>query len=320
MLAVIGCGYWGKNLIRNFAELGVLSAVCDENSELAASMAQKYGGEGVVVQSLTFRQILDDPQIKGVAIAASPRLNTQMSIQALEAGKHVFVEKPHAYQRQDADALSKAQRESNRVLMVGHLLLYHSAYLKAKELLNQGHIGTLKEIRSFRHGLGRIREEFSVLWELAPHDVSMILDINPYPVEKVRAFGACSLTSQMDTIRALYTFENGVTAQISCSWTDPMRQQQLVLQGTKGYIIFDDTKPWSEKVHLVQFDAPMDAHSINDARYRIEPIPVIQEEVLKRECKHFLACMENREEPLTCLNQASPVFDLLQRTQDEILG
>lgn len=318
MIAVIGCGYWGKNIIRNFAELGVLSAVCDENSELAESMSQQYGGDGLNVKAQTFLQILDDPQIKGVAIAASPRLNTQMSIQALKAGKHVFVEKPHAYLRDDADALSLAQSESNRILMVGHLLLYHSAYLKAKELLSQGHIGTLTEIRSFRHGLGRIREEFSVLWELAPHDVSMILDINPHPVKKVRAFGACSLTSQMDTIRALYTFNNGVTAQISCSWTDPMRQQQLVLQGTTGYIIFDDTKPWPEKVHLVQFDAPMDAQSINHARYRIEPIDVAQEEVLKRECKHFLACMEGRENPLTGLNQASPVFDLLQRTQDEI--
>lgn len=283
-------------------------------------MAQQYEREGRSVKALTFLQILDDPDIRGVAIAASPRLNAQMSIQALQAGKHVFVEKPHAYHREDADALSKAQRGSNRILMVGHLLLYHSAYLKAKELLTQGHIGTLKEIRSFRHGLGRIREEFSVLWELAPHDVSMILDINPHPVEKVHAFGACSLTSQIDTIRALYTFDNGITAQISCSWTDPMRQQQLVIQGTKGYIIFDDTKPWSEKVHLVQFDAPMDAQSINQARYRIEPINVTQEEVLKRECKHFLACMEGREKPLTGLNQASPVFDLLQRTQDKIIG
>ena len=313
MIAVVGCGYWGKNLIRNFAELGILKAVCDEEVQRAQGLANQHN-----VETQTYEQILADPQITAVAIAASPRLNSELSIKALDAGKHVFVEKPHAYQIDDAQRLVDAQKKSGRVLLVGHLLLYHSAFLKIKDLLNQGTIGSLKEIRCFRHGLGRIRDEFSVLWELAPHDVSMILDINPHPVDKVQALGSRSLTNQMDTIRALYTFENGVTAHISCSWTDPMRQQQIVLQGTKGYLIFDDTRPWDEKVHLVQFDTSMNADSINQAQYRIESIVVEQEEVLKRECVHFLACMEGKESPRTDLTQASPVFDLLMQTQEAL--
>ena len=313
MIAVVGCGYWGKNLIRNFAELGILKAVCDEEVQRAQGLANQHN-----VETQTYEQILADPQITAVAIAASPRLNSELSIKALDAGKHVFVEKPHAYQIDDAQRLVDAQKKSGRVLLVGHLLLYHSAFLKIKDLLNQGTIGSLKEIRCFRHGLGRIRDEVSVLWELAPHDVSMILDINPHPVDKVQALGSRSLTNQMDTIRALYTFENGVTAHISCSWTDPMRQQQIVLQGTKGYLIFDDTRPWDEKVHLVQFDTSMNADSINQAQYRIESIVVEQEEVLKRECVHFLACMEGKESPRTDLTQASPVFDLLMQTQEAL--
>lgn len=313
MIAVVGCGYWGKNLIRNFAELGPLKAVCDEDVELAHLLASNHN-----VEVQTYEQILNNPQIRAIAIAASPGFNAELSIKALEAGKHVFVEKPHAYEIDDEQRLTKAQKQSGRVLLVGHLLLYHSAFLKIKELLNLGIIGDLKEIRCFRHGLGRIRDEFSVLWELAPHDISMILDINPYAVVTVQAFGSHSLTQQMDTVRAFYTFENGVTAQISCSWTDPMRQQQIVLQGTKGYLIFDDTKPWAEKVHLVQFEKVMDADSINQARYKIEPIPVEQEEVLKRECSHFIACIEGKEHPRTDLKQASPVFDLLMRTQQAL--
>lgn len=313
MIAVIGCGYWGKNLIRNFAELGVLESICDEDVGRAKALALQHD-----VDAQSFEQILSDPKIKGIAIVASPRLNTELSIKALEAGKHVFVEKPHAYRLEDAQRLTEAQKKSGKILLVGHLLLYHSAFLKIKELFNHGTIGELREIRSFRHGLGRIRDEFSVLWELAPHDISMILDINPSPVEKIQALGSHSLTTQMDTVRALYTFKNGVTAQISCSWTDPMRQQQIVIQGTKGYLIFDDTKQWAEKVHLVQFEAPMDANSINLATYRIEPIHVEQEEVLKRECTHFLACMEGTESPRTDLKQASPVFDLLIRTEETL--
>jgi UDP-2-acetamido-3-amino-2,3-dideoxy-glucuronate N-acetyltransferase len=313
MIAVIGCGYWGKNLIRNFAELGILKAVCDQDTQKAESFATQYD-----VKAQSVEEILKDPEITGVAIVTSPRLNTELSIQALNAGKHVFVEKPHAYRTEDAMRLSETQKKSNRILMVGHLLLYHSAYLKVKELLHQGVIGDLKEIRSFRHGLGRIRDEFNVLWELAPHDVSMVLDLNPYPVDDVQAFGSKGLTGQEDTVRALYQFSNGVTAQISSSWADPMRQQQLVLQGTKGFLIFDDTKPWAEKVHLVQFDAPMDADSINLASYQIIPIHVEEQEALKQECIHFLECMEGKTTPRSDLNQASPVFELLTRTQEKL--
>lgn len=313
MIAVIGCGYWGKNLIRNFFELGVLKSICDDSPQLAQKLAGQYD-----VEVRSFDEILQDPSIKAVAIAATPSLNTQLSIKALKAGKHVFVEKPHSYKKEDEQKLIKAQLETGKIVFVGHLLMYHTGYLKLKEQLQQGAIGTLQEIRSYRHGLGRLRSEFCVLWELAPHDVSMILDLNPHKVTQINAFGTKSLTDHYDSVRALYVFENGVTAQLSSSWTDPMRQQQLVLQGTQGYLIFDDTKPWAEKVHLVQFDSPMNEQTVNGAHYQIIPLPIEGEEVLKRECQHFIACIEGREDPRTGLKQATPVFNLLYQTEQAL--
>lgn len=310
MIAVIGCGYWGKNLVRNFSELGVLSAICDDLPHLAQELGLKYG-----VANRSFEDILMDPSIQAVAIAATPHMNTTLTVRALEAGKHVFVEKPHAICPKDEERLVQAQSHSGKILLVGHLLLYHKAFLTLKECYQRGDIGELREIRSYRHGLGRIRHEFSVLWELAPHDVSMILDIHPQKVRQIQAFGTKSLTDQYDSVRALYVFEDGVTAQISSSWTDPMRQQQIVLQGTRGYLIFDDTKPWDQKVHLVQFESPMNAQNINGAHYHIHPIPVIEEEALKQECLHFLGCIGGSEKPRSGLGQAQPVFELLYRTQ-----
>lgn len=315
MIAVIGCGYWGKNLIRNFADLGVLSAICEVNDILARQFSDRYK-----VPSLSYEQILLSPEIKGVALAADPSLNAEYSLKALQSGKHVFVEKPHVFTRETAKSLdqflAKNKPTNHQVFMVGHLLLYHTAFLKVKHLLHTGRIGRVKEIRCFRHGLGRVRNDFSVLWELAPHDLSLILDLNPFPVTHIDAVASQPLTQNWDAIRVLYHFANGVTAQLSCSWTDPMKQQQLIIQGEKGFIIFDDTRPWSEKVHVVHFEEQISAELINKDKYMVEGVPIEQEEVLRRECSHFLECIQETKEPLTGITQAQRVFNLLDQTQE----
>lgn len=315
MIAVIGCGYWGKNLIRNFAELGVLSAICDQDQEKATALGERYN-----VRSLPVEDILNDASIKGVVIAASPRFNTEISYAALKAGKHVLVEKPYAFTRRESELLESyllelQNKSSCPVFMVGHLLLYHSAYQKIKEMVTNGAIGAVQEIRCFRHGLGRVREEFGVLWELAPHDVSMMLDINPYSVKHIEGLTSRSLTGRQDTIRVRYDFSNGVSGLLSCSWAEPVKQQQLIVQGTHGYLIFDDTKGWAEKVHLIQFKDPMALESINQNQYVVEAIPVDEKEVLKVECQHFLDCIEQSISPKSDIKQARRVFDVLMQTQ-----
>lgn len=315
MIAVIGCGYWGKNLIRNFAELGVLSAVCDYDQSKAQELGKLHA-----VQFLSVDEILEDKSIKAVVIAAAPRFNTELSYAALKAGKHVLVEKPYAFIPEDSERLESLldqlkKKGSAPVFMVGHLLLYHPAFLKMKELITAGTIGSVQEIRCFRHGLGRVREEFGVLWELAPHDLSMMLDLNPYSVKHIEGLTSRSLTGKQDTIRVRYDFSNGVSGLLSCSWAEPVKQQQLIVQGTHGYLIFDDTKGWVEKVHLIQFEKPMTIDTINQNQYVVKAMPIDQMEVLKAECQHFLDCIQQSAHPISNIDQARKVFDLLMRTQ-----
>lgn len=315
MIAVIGCGYWGKNLIRNFSELGVLSAVCDMQPKLAQGLAQQYG-----VPSLSVEEVMSSPSITAVVIAAAPGLNAALSLKALKAGKHVFVEKPYTHTQQDAQELEAClqdilKTDPTRIFMVGHLLLYHTAFSAVKELIDSGRIGEVREVRSYRHGLGRVRDEFGVLWELAPHDLSMLLDIIPGQVEDIQVLMSNTLTGNQDTIRVRYHFSKGITAFLSCSWAEPVKQQQLIVQGTHGYIIFDDTKDWSQKVHMIEFNDPMTRQSINQNEYEVRAIPVLGGEVLKKECEHFLMCIREEQRPLSDIHQARRVFDVLLQTQ-----
>lgn len=316
MIAVIGCGYWGKNLIRNFSELGALSAVCDVQEELAQSLANQYD-----VRLLTIDEVMADSSISAVVIAATPDLNKSLSLMALNAGKHVFVEKPYAYRQRDTEELEVCLhtillRDPKRVFMVGHLLLYHNAFLKVKDLVHSGKIGNIQEIRSYRHGLGRVREEFGVLWELAPHDLSMLLELIPDRIEDIQVLMSNALTGNQDTIRVQYQFSKGKTAFLSCSWAEPIKQQQLIIQGTHGYIIFDDTKEWSQKVHVIEFDKPMSRQAINHNEYFVKSIPISEEEVLKKECEHFLLCIREGLPPLSGINQARRIFEVLMQTQE----
>lgn len=312
-IAVIGCGYWGRNLVRNFAELGVLAAVCDRSHSIAEAFAQTVNS-----QALTFDEILNEPQIDGVVIAAAPHENTANAIKALATGKHVFVEKPYAISPQDHEAVTSILAKSDRVFMVGHLLLYHPAFLKAKELLESGIIGPLQEIRSTRYGLGRVRPKYGVLWELAPHDMAMILALNPRNINHITGFIEANCSQHGDHMTAHYTFDNEVTAKISCSWLEPNKQHQLVLHGEKGFIVFDDTKPWQEKITVKTYSAPFSAITINNTIIHTQTVPLDVQEPLKLECQHFIDCIQNKSKPRTDIQQAGTVFKALYATEQTL--
>lgn len=169
-VAVIGCGHWGKNLVRNYYELGALAAVADDDPETATTHSRSTG-----VPVLTFEEILARSEIAGVAIATPAEFHARLALQALEAGKHVFVEKPLALTVEDAERLIECAAEADRVLMVGHLLRYHPAFLRLQELVRSGRLGRLQYLYSNRLNLGKIRREENVVWSFAPHDISMIL-------------------------------------------------------------------------------------------------------------------------------------------------
>jgi UDP-2-acetamido-3-amino-2,3-dideoxy-glucuronate N-acetyltransferase len=313
-VAVIGCGYWGKNLVRNFAELGHLAAVCDSNSDQAQQMAEQYD-----VKSLTVAEALSSTEISGVVIAAPAVQHYDLTLAALNAGKHVFVEKPLALHVQEAQELCKLADKQQRILMVGHLLQYHPAFLELKQLIKSGKLGKLLYIYSNRLNLGKFRNEENILWSFAPHDISMILSlVNDLPTS-VYATGACHLNPHIADVTTTHlSFKNGIRAHIFVSWLHPFKEQKLVVVGDRGMAVFDDGLSWGEKLYLY----PHEVNWINGmpTPTKADPIhiPIEVSEPLKLECKHFLDCIAQEQKPRTDAYEGLNVLHVLNAAEQSM--
>lgn len=311
--AVIGCGYWGKNLVRNFANLGGLGAVCDPNSETAANFAEQYG-----VEAVTFEQALES-DIPSVAIAAPAELHYKLGRKALEAGKHVYVEKPLALVAREAEELCLLAERKGLVLMVGHLLQYHPAFLKLKDMVLGGDLGEVRYIYSNRLSLGKIRREENSLWSFAPHDISMILSLVGDEPTQVSATGAAYLHEVLaDVTMTHLSFPNGVRGHVFVSWLHPFKEQKLVVVGSESMAVFDDTQAWSNKLqlypHKVEIKDDIPIASKADA----VAVDVLEDEPLKLECNHFLDCVASGDTPRTDGREGLRVLKVLQAAQDAL--
>ncbi len=311
--AVIGCGYWGKNLVRNFANLGGLRAVCDPNSETAAKFADEYA-----VEAMTFEQALAS-DIPSVAIAAPAELHYKLGRQALEAGKHVYVEKPLALVAREAEELCLLAERKGLVLMVGHLLQYHPAFLRLKDMVLGGELGEVRYIYSNRLSLGKIRREENSLWSFAPHDISMILSLVGVEPAQVTATGAAYLHEVLaDVTMTHLSFPNGVRGHVFVSWLHPFKEQKLVVVGSESMAVFDDTQAWSNKLQLyphkveIKDDVPIASKADAIA------VDVVEDEPLKLECKHFLECVVSGDTPRTDGREGLRVLKVLQAAQDAL--
>lgn len=312
-IAVIGCGYWGKNLVRNFAELGTLAAVCDADNTLAQKASEQYG-----VPALSLEKILNSP-VNGVVIAAPAALHYTLASQALKAGKHVFVEKPLALEVEQALELCDIAKEKDLQLMVGHLLQYHPAFTELKHMIDKGTLGRLQYISSNRLNLGKFRNEENILWSFAPHDISMILSMAGGVPESVYSTGMCHLNPQIHDVTVTHlSFQNGIQAHIYVSWLHPYKEQKLIVVGDKGMAVFDDSMEWDEKLrfypHHVNwidgFPQPEKADPIN--------IPLDVSEPLKLECAHFINCIKNDQAPLTDGQEGLRVLRVLDAAQKSL--
>jgi predicted dehydrogenase/acetyltransferase-like isoleucine patch superfamily enzyme len=313
-IAVIGCGYWGKNIVRNMSEIGALAAVCDGNPELAATMAQTYS-----VPAKSFDDILADSTIDGVAIAAPATLHYDLAKSALLAGKDVFVEKPLALDLREAQELCTIADRNERILMVGHLLQYHPAYLTLKQLVADGALGTLNYIYSNRLNLGKIRREENILWSFAPHDISMILGLVGEAPSKVKAVGSAHLQDHIADVTTTHmTFPGGVQAHIFVSWLHPFKEQKLVVVGDKAMAVFDDGQDWGNKLvlypHKVNWQEGIPTVEKADAN----PVPLAVSEPLKDECRHFVDCIRTRAIPRTDGMEGCRVLDVLQKATHDL--
>ena len=306
-IAVIGCGHWGKNLVRNFAELGSLVAVCDPNDQLAQSYAEEYN-----VGNLSFAEIINDEATEGVVLPVPAPLHAPMAMEAMNAGKHVYVEKPLAMNKAEVEAMIASAEENAVQLMVGHLLQYHPIFMAVRELVESGELGSLSYIYSNRLSFGKVRSEEDVIWSFAPHDISMILSLTGQEPEVVRTESSCMLQPDIaDTAILHMEFGLALKAHVSVSWLHPFKEQKLVVVGQSGMAVFDDTKPWNEKLalyrHVVQ--ATDGLPSLEKAE--VEYLEVPQSEPLRNECLHFINVVSANVAPLTNGDEGLSVLKVL---------
>ena len=306
-IAVVGCGHWGKNLVRNFCELGVLASICDPSVEIV----EKYSKQYKVINN-SFIEIINDPNIKGVVLAVPAKYHAAMAIDAMKQGKHVFVEKPLAMNEAEATSMIKTAEENKVQLMVGHLLQYHPVFQKVKEMVLDGEIGEIDYIYSNRLSFGKVRTEEDVIWSFAPHDISMILSLANQEPEFITAHSTAILQDNIaDTATIHMTFKSSLKSHISVSWLHPYKEQKLVVIGKKAMLVFDDTKLWNEKLCIQRYQAEIYQGLPNLKKDDLEFIKVIEDEPLKNECQHFKDVVENNKKPLTDEHEGLKVLKVL---------
>jgi UDP-2-acetamido-3-amino-2,3-dideoxy-glucuronate N-acetyltransferase len=317
-LALVGAGYWGKNLARNFHALGALHTLCDAKESTLASYGGDYSG---VRKTTRFEDVLADPSITRVAIAAPAVIHYQLSRAALEAGKDVFVEKPICLDVAEARSLVDFAAANQRVLMVGHLLQHHPLVQQLHLLLARGELGKLQYITSNRLNLGKIRREENALWSFAPHDISVILSLAGSQLpESVRCTGGEYLNHGIaDTTLTSLRFAGGIRAHVYVSWLNPFKEQKLTVVGSNGIALFDDTRPWGEKLLLYrQYLTWTDGQVPTPSKAIAEPIVIPEAEPLRAECEHFLTCCEERRAPRTDGAEGLRVLEVLQAAQQSL--
>lgn len=313
-VAVIGCGGWGRNIVKNIAGLGVLKAISDAFPATAAQFSADYG-----VPAMTPDEIAASPDIDAVCVAVPAELHLPVAAQMLEAGKHVFVEKPLALSVADGEKLAAIAAKAGRTLMVGHLLQYHPVFRALLALVRAGELGTLRYIYSNRLSLGKIRQEENVLWSFAPHDISMVLALAGSAPTKVVATGTAHVSAHLaDFATTHLSFAGGLDAHVMVSWLHPFKEQRLVVVGDKGMAVFDDVRPWEQKLEL--FDSHVEWQ---DGR----PVPVKgnsrfvavdQAEPLREECRHFIETAAAGGRPLTDAEEGLRVLSVLEKAEAQL--
>lgn len=319
-VGLAGLGFWGKNLFRNLGQMGTLRAACDLNPEVVSeyrtkSALERGKTEPAVKFTTSFEDLLGDPEIRAVAIATPAASHYAHVKRALEEGKDVFVEKPLALTVGEGRELVEIAKRENRILMIGHILQYHPAVVRLKELVSSGGIGKVQYIYSNRLNMGKLRTEENILWSFAPHDISVILMLLGEEPVSVSAFGGDYLNKNVyDTTMTALEFKNGVKGHVFVSWLHPYKEQKLVIVGSKAMVLFDDVSP--EKLFLYPHKIEWRNGRIpfaQKAEYQI--IPHGKEEPLQQELEHFLDCVVRRARPKTDGEEGLRVLSVLEKAE-----
>lgn len=305
-IAVLGCGYWGSNHIRTLKALGALHAVSDANAARAEGFASEQDCLAIAPDELFTRKDVD-----AIVMALPPQFHAEAAERAVENGKDVLVEKPIALTVEDAEREVRAAEANGRIFMVGHVLRFHPAFEKLKALVDEGELGEVRYIHSHRLGLGKFHTENDALWDLAPHDLSMILAITGVEPSEVRGEGAALLDHLSDFAHLHMRFPNNIRGHLFTSRLNPYRERRLTVVGTRAMAVFDDVEPWERKLavyrHAVWQDSGHWAFTTNEPSY----VPIAQGMPLTRELEHFIHCIQTRERPRTDGEEAVRVLRIL---------
>jgi len=311
-VCVVGCGHWGKNLVRNFYALGHLEAICEADPARRETITTQYPG---VKSYSDFEDVCRNPGIQAIALATPAPQHHRMGLMALEAGKDVFVEKPLALEWQHGQELSERARQKGRILMVGHLLRYHPGVVKALELVQSGAIGKLEYIYSNRLSMGKVRREENALWSFAPHDISILLALTAQMPLRVWALGGDYLQPNIADVTVSHLlFDQGVRAHIFVSWLHPYREQRLVIIGSTGMLVFEDSKP-DRKLLLFDKTVEFKNGGVETRTPQAVPVEFDSTEPLRAECSHFVECVLGRHVPRTPGEEGVAVLRVLQACQ-----
>ena len=308
-VAVLGCGYWGQNLVRNFHALGVLRAVCDPGEAGRARARQLAPGAEVLAE---FASVLERPDIHAVVLATPAETHEPLALQALAAGKDVLVEKPMALNHQQGLRMHEAAENAGRILMVGHLLEFHPAVLKLREMVAGGTLGKVNYIYSNRLNFGKIRTEENALWSFAPHDIAVILRlVGELPLEVTCTGGSYLTPNLADVTVSCLHFRSGLRAHIFVSWLNPFKEQKLVVVGDRQMAVWDDVVKQGK---LVLFDQRVDFANRQPVLQKgaSETVELANDEPLRLECEHFVECVISRQRPLTDSKSGIDVLRVLQ--------
>lgn len=309
-IGVIGAGLWGRNIVRNFYNLGYLHTVCDIDEENLYNISNEYKNINVTKD---YRDILENSEIKGVVVVTPSHTHYKIVKELLEHGKNVYVEKPISTVAAEAQSLMNLAYEKNLVLMVGHLLLYHPVVNRLKMLIEDNILGDIKYIQSDRLNINYFKNDRSVMWDLAPHDVSMIsYIIDKKPQKVISAVGVSSSGNDiLDITHITLEFEGGIIGHISDSWIHPQKRVNLLVRGTKATAVFDDTL-MENKLQIFDNTTSKNNQIITFDYLEIEP--------LKLECQHFVTCMENKSKARSDGENGYEVVKVLEDAEKLMLG
>lgn len=323
-IAIVGCGYWGPNLVRNFNSQAdcTVKTVCDASEERLAHMKKLYPS----LQTTTdYHSVTNDPEINAVVIATPVRFHHPMAKQALESGKHAFIEKPMAASVAECSELNQIARDKKLTLMVGHTFVYSAPVRKIKDIIASGDLGDLMYLSSRRLNLGLFQKDINVAWDLAPHDISIMQYLlDDYPIA-VNCTGKADITPGIEDITNMTVhFAQKGFGMIQSSWMDPNKVRELTFVGSKRMLVYNDLEPQEKiKIYDKRVERPPHYDTFAEFHYAYHYgdtySPFIKMvEPLKVETQHFLECIQNGEKPLSSGEEGMMVVQVLEAASESL--